>query len=44
MKDPSTLTDAELAMEIEQLQKTGEDPERLEKLENEAMGRAYSRR
>lgn len=42
MKDVSRLTEVELAMEIEQLEKTGEDPERLEQLRNEAMSRAIA--
>ena len=44
MKDVSSLTDIELAMEIEELQSRGGDPDRLEKLKNEAQARAYGRR
>lgn len=44
MKDPSSLTDAELAIEIENLQRSRKDPDRLEALENEALGRAYEDR
>lgn len=44
MKDVSSLTDIELAMEIEELQSRGGDPDRLEELKNEAQARAYGRR
>ena len=44
MRDVSSLTDIELAMEIEELQSRGGDPDRLEKLKNEAQARAYGRR
>lgn len=44
MKDVSSLTDVELAMEMEELMSRGGDPERLEELKNEARVRAYGRR
>jgi len=42
MKDVQSLTELELAMEIEQLQSSNENPERLKRLKNEALGRAYA--
>lgn len=43
MKDVQSLTDVEIALEMKELEESGDDPDRLESLKNEALGRSYAR-
>ena len=43
MKDVQSLTDVEIALEMKELEESQEDPNRLEALKNEALGRSYAR-
>jgi len=43
MKDVQSLTDMEIALEMKELNESGDDPDRLEALKNEAINRSYAR-